>query len=101
MSEVKPISDVYDDIPFTSDVGVDVISQLAMGIVATKDTPDDRIKIIHDAFKLALDDPKILNFFETKNMAVIYRDAQDFSDGMQQRSKASKKMLIDLGLIKP
>lgn len=101
VSEVKPISEIYDDVPFSSEAGIDVISQLAMGIVAPKGTPDDRIKIIHDAFKLALEDPEIISFFETTNMAVVYRNAQDFSDGMQQRSKANKQLLIDLELIKP
>lgn len=100
VSEVKPISDVYNDTPFSTEVGMAVTSQLAMGIVAPKDTPDDRVQIIHDAFKHALEDPEMINFFATTNMAVVYKDGKELSEGMQRRSDASKHMMLEIGLIK-
>lgn len=100
LTDVKPMSDVYKDIPSAAEVGIDFSSRLVMGIVAPKDTPDDRVQVIHDAFQKALDDPEMIKFFSTLNMPIIYRNAQEFSDGMQERSKANKEMLKVLGLIK-
>lgn len=100
LTDVKPTSDVYNDIPSARDVGIDITTRYQMGIVAPKNTPDERIKIIHDAFKQALDDPEIISFFKTTNMPIIYRSAQELSEGMHMRSKANKETLLELGLIK-
>lgn len=101
LSKVKPLSDVYDDTPYAADVGIDVSTQLVMGIVAPKGTPSDRVQVLHDAFKKTLEDPEIVEFFKTTNMPIIYRNPQDLSDGMQERSKIHKQTMLDLGLIKP
>lgn len=100
LTDVKPTSEMYAAIPSAADVGIDVGTRLVMGIVAPKNTPDERIKVIHDAFKNALDDPEIVKFFNTTSMPIMYSDAETFSAGMQQRSKANKEMMRDLKLIK-
>lgn len=100
LTDAKPLSDVYNDVPSARDVGIDITTRYQMGIIAPKNTPDNRIKIIHDAFKQALDDPEIINFFKTTNMPIIYRTAQELSEGMHSRSKDNKETLLELGLIK-
>ncbi|OEY66116.1 Bug family tripartite tricarboxylate transporter substrate binding protein [Marinobacter sp. X15-166B] len=100
LSEARPTSEVYTDVPHARDVGIPFSSDFPMGILAPKGVPQERLNIIHDAFKEALDDPAIIAFFETSGLPIIYRDSAALDRGIRQRSAENKRLLTQLGLIK-
>ena len=100
LSEARPVSDVYDDVPHARDVGIAFSAEFPMGILAPKGVPKERIKIIHDAFKQALDDPAVVAFFNTSGLPIIYRNGEAFDAGIRQRSAENKRLMKRLGLIK-
>ena len=100
LTNVKPAAEVYKSTPTAADIGLKVSASYPIGIVAPKGIPAERAKIIHDAFKLALEDPEIIKFFETSSLPIVYKDAQSFKEELHQRSAQNKEILFDLGLIK-
>ena len=100
LSEARPLSEVYDDVPHARDVGIPFNADFPMGILAPKGVDAERIKIIHDAFKKALDEPAVIAFFNTSGLPIIYRDSEAFAEGIRERSVENKRLMTQLGLIK-
>ncbi len=100
LTEARPISDVYDDIPSATDVGIPVTASFPMAILAPAGVPPERIKIIHDAFKAAMDDPEVVKFFESTGLPQAYKNGETFGKGMRERSDENKRLLKQLDLIK-
>lgn len=100
LTDVKPLGEVYDDIPFGKELGVPVTVSFPMGIFAPKGIPEERRAILHDAFKAAMDDPEVIKFFENAGLPRIYKDGEAFANGIHERSVDNKRLLKKLGLIK-
>lgn len=99
LTKVKPNHPSYDDIPLSSDVDIDISVSYPMGIIAPKGTPKERLAIIHDAFKAAMEDPEIVKYYETTGLPKIYEDPEAYGKGIKQRTEAYKRMLQKLGMI--
>ncbi len=100
LTDVKPVGDVYDDIPFTSDLDIPVTVSFPMGVFAPKGVAEDRITILHDAFKAAMDDPEVVKVFESSGLPAVYKDGKAFDSGIRERSTNNERLMKQLGLIK-
>lgn len=99
LTDARPLGDTYNDIPSATDVGIPVKASFPMAIFAPTGVPPERIKIIHDAFKAALDDPEIVKFFDTAGLPRTYTGGEAFRKDMLERSAENKRLLEELGLI--
>ncbi|OEY67613.1 Bug family tripartite tricarboxylate transporter substrate binding protein [Marinobacter sp. X15-166B] len=99
LTKVKPNHPAYDNIPLSSEVGIDIAASYPMGIIAPKGTPKDRLKVIHDAFKAAMEDPDIVEYYRTTGLPKIYEGPEEYGEGIKQRSEAYRKTLEKLGMI--
>lgn len=99
LSAVKPVGDVYDDVPFTTDLDIPVVTNFPVGVLAPKGVPAERIEIIHRAFKEALRDPVVMGFFESTGFPGTYRDGDTFQEGIQERSAENKRLLEQMNLV--
>lgn len=99
LTDVKPDHPAYDNIPISADVGIDISVSYPMGIVAPKGTPEERVQVIHNAFKAAMDDPEIIQFFKAASLPMVYKGPEELGKGMKQRSNENKQTLKELGLI--
>ncbi len=100
LTDVKPVGDVYDDIPVSSELGIPVTVSYPMGVLAPKGISQERAGIIHDAFKAALDDPAVIKMFESAGLPRVYKDGEAFANGIRERSADNKRLLTKLGMIK-
>ncbi|OEY66117.1 Bug family tripartite tricarboxylate transporter substrate binding protein [Marinobacter sp. X15-166B] len=99
LTEARPLSEVYQDIPTATEAGVPVTASFPMAILAPQGVPPERLKIIHDAFKAAMDDPEVVKFFDTAGLPRTYKDGETLGEGMRERSAKNKRLLEQLGLI--
>lgn len=99
LTDVKPAHPAYDDVPLSTDVGLDISVSYPMGIVAPKGTPEERLQVVRDAFKAAMEDPEIVKFFKAASLPMVYKGPEEFRKGMKQRSAENREILKDLGLI--
>lgn len=99
LTDARPTSDTYNDIPTAKEVGIPVTATFPMAIFAPSGVPPERVKVIHDAFKAALDDPEIIKFFNTAGLPRAYTDGETFQKAMLERNAENKRLLEQLGLI--
>lgn len=99
LSDVKPLGEVYDDTPFSSDLGIPVTISYPVGVLAPKGISKERAAVIHDAFKAAMDDPVVIKFYENAGLPKVYKDAATFAQGIRERTADNKRGLKQLGLI--
>ena len=56
------------------------------------------VKVLHDAFKKALDDPKVLGMLERYDQPVIYMSSEEYTKYARQTFEAEKATIDRLGL---
>ncbi|OEY66113.1 hypothetical protein BG841_06335 [Marinobacter sp. X15-166B] len=99
LTDVKPVGEVYDDIPFGSELGIPVTVSFPMGVFAPQGISAERAAILHDAFKAAMDDPAVINVFESSGLPQVYKDGATFAEGIRARSADNQRLMKQLGLI--
>ncbi|MBI5603411.1 MAG: tripartite tricarboxylate transporter substrate binding protein [Deltaproteobacteria bacterium] len=68
----------YPNIPTVYELGYKFVHTSPIGIVGPKGMPKEIIKVLHDAFKKALDDPLFLETMAKFEMPVMYQNSEDF-----------------------
>jgi tripartite-type tricarboxylate transporter receptor subunit TctC len=88
------------DVPTFKECGFELDVGTWYGYVVPKGTPKDRIKILHDAFKVAMDSKEFKDFYKKQGGVVEYKDPEGLAAYMEQQDKLWKK-IIDFGEFKP
>ena len=91
----------YPDVPTGAEAGYpDPILTIFRGFAAPNGTPPEVIKIISDATKKALDDPRLTEFMEKALFDKDYRTAEEFTKLMEKEDLIYKEQVDSLGLAK-
>jgi len=88
------------DIPTCAEEGYPVESYVAFHLVVPKGTPEDRIKILHDAFKKCLEDPGFKKIAKKLNILIDYEDAQQSRAKLEKFRKLYAEIVSKLGIEK-
>lgn len=96
----KPEDPVYDAIPTTQDKGIDAQVVLFSGIVGSADIPADRIQVLHDAFKAAMDDPAVQHLYSQYQLTPAYAGPEEFGKIIATAVENNTKTMRKMGLIK-
>lgn len=95
--EVKP--DYFADIPSLKDLGY-TPSQLFVGVIAPKGTPQDIQDTLANAIKAALQDPELLEALAKRKIMVNFNDSETYKTRMDELNVVNKGILTDLGVLK-
>ena len=86
--------------PTAKELGYGIVSNSPYGIVAPKGM-DARIqKLLHDAFRKALDDPEHMKMLDTLDQEYWYKNSEDYLSWAKQTLEAERKLIEALGLLK-
>lgn len=96
----KPADPVYDPIPTTRDKGIDAEVVFFSGIVGNAEIPADRIQILHDAFKAAMDDPNVQNLYTQYQLTPAYAGPEEFAEIISKAIETNTQTMRKIGLIK-
>jgi tripartite-type tricarboxylate transporter receptor subunit TctC len=88
-----------EDVPTLTEVGVDVASDVWTGLIAPKDTPAEIIEILHDAFKKALEDEKVIETFKNIGATANYAGPEDFAKIIKKDFDINGEVLKTAGII--
>jgi tripartite-type tricarboxylate transporter receptor subunit TctC len=89
------------DVPtFKEYFGIDLDVGGWYGYVVPKGTPKDRIKILHDAFKVAMDSEEFKAFYKKQGGVVEYMDPKNLQAFLNEQDRLWKS-IIDLSGFKP
>ncbi|WP_167751492.1 tripartite tricarboxylate transporter substrate binding protein [Lentibacillus salicampi] len=77
-------SDVYPDVPSSSEVGLEVTESSWRGIAVPKETPQEVIDILHEAFKKGFDEEEYQEQMSNLGMDTEYQNPEDFQERINE-----------------
>jgi tripartite-type tricarboxylate transporter receptor subunit TctC len=90
----------FPDVPTVKESGWDTITESPFGIGGPKNMDPAVVKVLHDAFKATLDDPKVQATLDRFFMPTVYMNTADYT-AYAARTFATEKATIErLGLAK-
>jgi tripartite-type tricarboxylate transporter receptor subunit TctC len=88
----------WPNVPTAKDLGYNVVSTSPYGLVGPKGMDPAVVKVLHDAFKKAMDDPKHTELMTQLNQSVWYRSGDDYRKWAQETFVKDKALIERLGL---
>lgn len=98
-SPSRPTHEIYDDVPTTQEMGIDAVVVFFSGLIAHSDVPADRIQILHDAFRAAMDAPNVQELFERCQIMPDPAGPEEFGQIIADAAAANEITMRELGLI--
>lgn len=93
-------SPLFPDLPTLKEEGYNVIGDLHHGILAPKGVDQDKVDILHDAFKKAIEDPKVIEQLETMGYEISYANPESYQNTISDTFKHFGEVLNKAGLLK-
>jgi tripartite-type tricarboxylate transporter receptor subunit TctC len=62
----------FPDVPTTKELGYGVVQEAPIAVFGPKGLPADAVKVLHDAFKKAMDDPAFIGAMDKFQMPILY-----------------------------
>jgi tripartite-type tricarboxylate transporter receptor subunit TctC len=69
----------FPDAPTVAELGYEVVHDSPFGIFGPRGMQKDVVKILHDAFKKAMEEPDFLSTMEKYDMPVLYQNSEDYA----------------------
>jgi tripartite-type tricarboxylate transporter receptor subunit TctC len=88
----------WPNVPTAKDLGYNVVGNSPYGFVGPKGMDPAVMKILHDAFKKAMDDPKHLEVLDQLNQDLWYRSGEDYAKWARETFAKDKALIERLGL---
>ncbi len=88
----------WPEVPTAKELGYGVVSQSPYGLVGPKGMDPAIVKVLHDAFRKAMDDPKHLEVLAQLNQATWYRSGPEYAKWATETFARDKKLIERLGL---
>jgi len=85
--------------PTVKELGVDTVSNSPYGLVGPKGMAPEVVKRLHDAFKLAIDDPEHLKMLQQLDQLYWYKSSADYAQWAAETYKAERATIERAGLL--
>jgi tripartite-type tricarboxylate transporter receptor subunit TctC len=85
--------------PTVKELGIDTVSNSPYGLVGPKGMPPQVVKVLHDAFKTAMDDPEHLKILQQLDQAYWYKSTDDYAKWAAETYKAERATIERVGLL--
>jgi tripartite-type tricarboxylate transporter receptor subunit TctC len=85
--------------PTVKELGIDTVSNSPYGLVGPKGMPPQVVKLLHDAFKKAMDDPDHLKTLQQLDQAYWYKSTDDYAQWAAETLKAERATIERVGLL--
>ena len=90
----------FADVPTIHEAGWDTVSESPYGIGGPRDMDPAVVKILQDAFRKTLDDPKLLDVLDRYAQPVIYMNSEEYRHYAQHTFEVERQTIERLGLSK-
>ncbi len=69
----------FPEIPTLKEMGYNVVQISPMGVIGPKGMPRDLMKVLHNGFKKALEEPLFRSHCEKYGVSILYQNSEDFA----------------------
>jgi tripartite-type tricarboxylate transporter receptor subunit TctC len=87
------------DAPTVKELGIDTVSNSPFGLVGPKGMQPQVVKVLHDAFKVALDDPEHQKVLQLLDQSYWYRSSADYARWAAETLRAERATIERVGLL--
>lgn len=94
-------SPLWPDVLTLRESGLDVATVAPFGLIGPKGMDRSVVKVIHDAYKKALDDETYKDAAARNGLEPFYRDSESFLEWAKVAAAKEATLIKDLGLAKP
>ena len=88
----------FPDVPMLREVGIDIVADSPFGIGAPKGLDPGVVRVLHDAFKEALFDPKHVETLDRYDMPLRYMNSADYAAFAMKTYAEESAIIRKLGL---
>lgn len=88
----------WPEVPTLRELGHGIVATSPYGLVGPRGLPPAIVQVLHDAFRLALNDPAHLAELARYDQEVDYLGPQDYAQSMRQAYEAERRAVERLGL---
>jgi tripartite-type tricarboxylate transporter receptor subunit TctC len=88
----------WPDVPTLTELGYDTVSESPFGLAGPAGMDPAVVRALHDAFKKALEEPKITALLDRFDQPVVYMSAEDYTKFARQTFEAERTTVERLGL---
>jgi tripartite-type tricarboxylate transporter receptor subunit TctC len=85
--------------PTVAELGVDTVSNSPYGLVGPKGMPPQVVKVLHDAFKAAIDEPENLKTLQQLDQNYWYKSSDEYRQWAAQTLAAERATIERVGLL--
>ncbi|GAA0307586.1 tripartite tricarboxylate transporter substrate binding protein [Halarchaeum salinum] len=90
---------IFQEVPTLKEKGYDFTMGAWRGLTVPKDTPEERITELHDAYKSVYDSNEFQEFMNQNGFGLVYRDTEEFESFMDSEYDRFGEIIegLDLG----
>jgi tripartite-type tricarboxylate transporter receptor subunit TctC len=88
----------WPDSPTLRELGYPYVFDSPFGIAGPKGMDPKVVKVLHDAFKNAIEDPTVVEALRTYDMVPRYLDSEEYRKSMEVMAQEEKDAIVALGL---
>jgi tripartite-type tricarboxylate transporter receptor subunit TctC len=85
--------------PTARELGIDIVSYSPYGIVGPKGMDAQVVRVLHDAFKRALDDPEHLKVLQALDQVYWYKSGEEYAQWAAETLRAERATIERVGLL--
>jgi len=89
----------WPTVPTANDLGLDMVYSSPYGIVGPRGMEPRVVKILHDGFKKALDDPENLKVLDQLDQELWYQSSEDYAKYARETLQRERALIERLGLL--
>jgi tripartite-type tricarboxylate transporter receptor subunit TctC len=89
----------WPSVPTANDLGLDMVYSSPYGIVGPRGMEPRVVKILHDGFKKALDDPEQLKVLDQLDQELWYQSSEDYAKYARETFQKERALIERLGLL--
>ena len=84
--------------PTLNELGYDTVSDSPFGVAGPKGMDPKVVKLLHDTFRKAMDDPEFLKLMDHYDQVRSYRNTEDYTRWVREQYAAEKLVVEKFGL---
>ena len=92
--------EIMPDVPTLKELGIDLEVGAYRGITVPKNTPDEIVKKLEEAFLKGAEDEEFINFMRGSGFGIFVRNSAGFADVIKEIDVHFGELLTDLGVKK-
>jgi len=88
----------YPQVPTLRELGYGVVATSPYGLAGPRGLPPQIVQVLHDAFRVAMNEPQHLAELERYDQELAYLNSEDYGKAMREAYAAEKRVVERLGL---